>query len=105
MKQSIVRARIDEDLKAEASAILDACGLGLSDAIRMFLGQVVKYDGLPFPVRGRHVASAKQLWKMKHAAQQRDRALAANEDLSAGEMLLISPHKMRNAQIVWPVIE
>jgi len=105
MKQSVVRARIDEDLKAEASAILESWGLGLSDGVRMFLGQVVQKGGLPFPVRGKHVASANQLWKMKHAAQQRDRKLAKQANISAGEMLLISPRRMRDAQVAWPVIE
>jgi addiction module RelB/DinJ family antitoxin len=106
MKQSIVRARIDKDLKAEASEVLSSCGLGLSDAVRMFLSQVVAQRGIPFPVRGKHVvASANQLWKMKHAAQQRDRKLARKEDISAGEMLLISPDRMRGAQVAWPVIE
>ena len=85
MKQSVVRARIDNDLKAEASAVLESCGLGSSDAVRIFSGD--------------------QLRKMKRASQQRDRKLAANEDVSAGEMLLISPDRIRNAQIVWPVIE
>src|SRR5258708_39916262 len=103
--RSVVRARIDNDLKAEASAVLESCGLGLSDAIRIFLGQVVKQGGLPFPVRARHIISGDQLWKMKHAAQQRDRKLAANQNVSAGEMLLVSPDRMRKAQIVWPVIE
>ena len=102
MKQSVVRARIDYDLKAEASAVLESCGLGLSDAVRIFLAQVVKQGGLPFPVRARHVVSGDQLRKMKRASQQRDRKLAANED---GEMLLISPDRMRDAQIAWPVIE
>jgi len=105
MKQSVVRARIDSDLKAEASAVLESCGLGLSDAVRIFLGQVVKQGGLPFPVRARHVVSGDQLRKMKRASQQRDRKLAVNEDVSAGEMLLISPERVRNAQIAWPVIE
>jgi DNA-damage-inducible protein J len=105
MKQSVVRARIDNDLKAEASSVLESCGLGLSEAVRLFLAQVVKQGGLPFPVRARHVVSGDQLWKMKRASQQRDRKLAASEDVSAGEMLLISPDRMRNAQIAWPVIE
>jgi len=105
MKQSVVRARIDSDLKAEACAVLESCGLGLSDAVRIFLGQVVKQGGLPFPVRARHVVSGAQLRKVKRASQQRDRKIAVNEDVSAGEMLLISPDRVRNAQIAWPVIE
>ena len=78
---------------------------GLSEAVRILLAQVVKQGGLTFPVRARHVVSGDKLWKMKRASQQRDRKLAANEDVSAGEMLLISPDRMRNAQIAWPVIE
>jgi len=105
MKQSIIRARIDEDLKAEASAVLSSCALGLSDALRMFLAQVVASGGLPFPVKSRHVASANQLRKMKRAAQQRDRRLAHKEDISFGKMLLISPDRMRGAQVAWPVSE
>jgi DNA-damage-inducible protein J len=105
MKQSVVRARIDNDLKAEAAVVLESCGLGLSDAVRIFLGQVVKHGGLPFPVRARHVVPGEQLRKMKRASQQRDRKLAASEDVSAGEMLLISPDRMRDAQIAWPAIE
>jgi len=90
LKQSVVRARIDEDLKAEASAILESWGLGLKRCGADVLRQVVQKGGLPFPVRGKHITSANQLWKMKHAAQQRDRKLANQEGISAGEMLLIS---------------
>ena len=104
MKQSVVRARIDENLKAEACAILDSCGLGLSDALRMFLAQVVKQGGIPFPVRGNRLPSANDLWRMKRAGQQRDRSLAKEEDVSAGELLLISPDRVRSARITWPVI-
>jgi hypothetical protein len=42
---------------------------------------------------------------MKHAAQRRDRMLANEADISTGEMLLISPRRMRDAQVAWPVIE
>jgi DNA-damage-inducible protein J len=51
-KDSIVRARIDEQLKNEAVDVLRRNGLEMSDAIRLFLTQVVRRDGLPFAVRG-----------------------------------------------------
>ena len=49
-KDSVVRARIDSDLKAQAAQVLSGCGLELSDAIRLFLQQVVLQEAIPFPI-------------------------------------------------------
>jgi len=46
-----VRSRIELDLKHRASEVLAACGLNLSDAIRLFLHQVVAQKRLPFDVK------------------------------------------------------
>jgi DNA-damage-inducible protein J len=46
-----VRTRIEPDLKKSAETVLAENGLTISDAIRMFLRQVVVYGGLPFDVR------------------------------------------------------
>ena len=46
----IVRARIDSDTKASASAALAAMGLSVSDAIRMLLRRVADEKRLPFEV-------------------------------------------------------
>lgn len=50
-KSGFVHSRIDEDVKEEASFILDRIGLSVSDAIRLFLKQVILKKGLPFSVR------------------------------------------------------
>lgn len=50
-KTTDVRSRIEPHLKDHATEILAACGLNLSDAIRLFLKQVVLNRGLPFEVR------------------------------------------------------
>jgi DNA-damage-inducible protein J len=42
-----VRARIEDDLKNEATAVLDAIGLTVSDAIRMLLTRIAKEKALP----------------------------------------------------------
>ena len=42
-----VRSRVEPELKQEAAAILKACGLDLSAAIRLFLRSVVEQGGLP----------------------------------------------------------
>ena len=49
---AVVRARVNQSTKREASAILQAAGLTTSDLIRMVLIRVVEDKALPFdPVR------------------------------------------------------
>jgi DNA-damage-inducible protein J len=105
MKASVVRARIDSELKAQAAGVLAACGLELSDAIRLFLRQVVVRGGIPFSVRhapGVRVVAPERLRAMKRAAQARDRALAARGERSDGQMFLIRPDQARAAKVKWP---
>jgi addiction module RelB/DinJ family antitoxin len=51
MKEAIVRSRIDSSKKIEAEAILSALGLSTSDAIRLFINQIIMEKGLPFAVK------------------------------------------------------
>lgn len=45
---AIVRARIDEQIKEDASVVLAAMGLTVSDALRMMLTRVAREQALPF---------------------------------------------------------
>lgn len=45
---TVVRARIDEHTKEEASAVLASMGLTVSDAFRMLLTRVAQEKALPF---------------------------------------------------------
>lgn len=45
---AVVRAHIDEHVKEEAAAILNAAGLTISDAFRMMLIRTVADKALPF---------------------------------------------------------
>ncbi|EQD32458.1 RelB antitoxin [mine drainage metagenome] len=45
---AVVRARIDEHIKEEASAVLASMGLTVSDAFRLLLTRVAKEKALPF---------------------------------------------------------
>ena len=47
----VVRARIDPELKKDATEVLGSMGLSVSDAIRMMLVRVVADRSLPFEVR------------------------------------------------------
>lgn len=45
---AVVRARIDEHIKEEASAVLASIGLTVSDAFRMLLTRIAQEHALPF---------------------------------------------------------
>lgn len=100
MKDAVIRARIDARLKAEASRVLASCGLEPSDAIRLFLQQVVARRALPFKVRA--ADPDRSLAAMKRRAQERDHRIAAAVDVSDGRMLLLKPEKLRKAKVRWP---
>lgn len=46
---AIVRARIEERVRAEAAAVLGQMGMTVSDAVRLLLGRVARDKALPFP--------------------------------------------------------
>ena len=45
---AVIRARIDEHIKEEASAVLAEMGLTVSDAFRIMLTRVAREKALPF---------------------------------------------------------
>jgi DNA-damage-inducible protein J len=47
-ENTVVRARINERIKEEASAVLEAMGLTVSDAFRMLMVRVARDKALPF---------------------------------------------------------
>jgi len=47
-ENSVVRARINEKIKREASTVLAAMGLTVSDAFRMMMVRIAKEKALPF---------------------------------------------------------
>jgi DNA-damage-inducible protein J len=50
-KTGYITARVEPKLKASAARVLSKVGVSTSDAITMFLRQVVLRGGLPFEVR------------------------------------------------------
>ncbi len=45
---AVVRARIDEDIKEEATIVLASMGLSVSEAMRLMLTRVAREKKLPF---------------------------------------------------------
>ena len=68
-----IRARVEPELKSEAESILRELGLSSSEAMRLFLHQIVSQRGLPFEV------------KIPNAE-----TIAAIEELEAGKGIRVS---------------
>lgn len=50
-KTSNVFARVEPEIKKQAEMILDKLGISMSNAINIFLRQVIQQNGLPFDVK------------------------------------------------------
>ena len=61
---TMIHVRIDEQLKEKAAKTLDAMGLSLSDAVRVFLVRVVAEKQMPFSLK---VPNAETLSSMAEA--------------------------------------
>ncbi len=48
MANQLVQARVNRDIKEEASVVLAAMGLSISDAVRLLLTRVAREKALPF---------------------------------------------------------
>lgn len=48
---TMIHVRVDQNLKARASTALDAMGLSLSEAVRVFLTRVATDQAIPFELR------------------------------------------------------
>jgi DNA-damage-inducible protein J len=74
----VVRARIDEHIKEEATAVLAAMGLTVSDAFRMMLTRIAREKALPFEPL---VPNATTIEAMKEARRGGLKSFATIEDL------------------------
>lgn len=77
---AVVRARIDEHVKEEASAVLAAMGLTVSDAFRLLLIRVAQEKALPFEPL---VPNAKTIRAMKAARRGKLAAFSSVDALMA----------------------
>ena len=77
---SVVRARIDERIKEEASVVLAAMGLTVSDAFRIMLTRVAHEKALPFEPL---VPNAVTIEAMKEARRGNLKSFKSVDDLIA----------------------
>ena len=77
---TVVRARIDGQIKEEAAAVLDAMGLTVSEAFRMLLTRIAKKRALPFEPL---VPNEETIQAMQEARAGRVRTAKSPDDLIA----------------------
>nr|WP_122460146.1 type II toxin-antitoxin system RelB/DinJ family antitoxin [Pseudomonas viridiflava] len=97
LKNTDVRCRIDVGLKERATAILDACGPSVSEAMRLFFRQVVGVEGLPFEVRVPSARTAKALQEAREIRQQYESMDEMLSDLNGETSEKTQPKARRKA--------
>ncbi|VAW85844.1 Antitoxin DinJ (binds YafQ toxin) [hydrothermal vent metagenome] len=75
---AVVRARIDEHIKEEATAVLASMGLTVSDAFRLMLTRVAKEKALPFEPL---VPNAETIEAMKEARREKLKSFSSVDAL------------------------
>lgn len=73
-----IRCRIDKQLKEDAQRVLGDLGLSISQAIRIFLRQVVAAGGLPFEMK-RGTASQVRETRARYRVKQKRRRKPAGK--------------------------
>lgn len=77
---AVVRARVNEQIKDEASVVLEAMGLTVSDAFRIMITRIAKEKALPFEPL---VPNAKTIEAMKEARAGKLQSFNSIDDLMA----------------------
>jgi DNA-damage-inducible protein J len=83
-KTGYITARIEPKLKARAARVLAAVGVSTTDAITMFLRQVVLRNGIPFEVRVPNTETKKAIEELDNpATRSKLRRSATTDELFA----------------------
>lgn len=78
MATEMLHVRVDEETKAKATAALDAMGLSVSEAVRVFLRRVAADQAIPFVIRVPNATT--------RAAMEEARAMSKAHHATAGAL-------------------
>src|SRR5262245_52681292 len=76
---SMLHVRVDDDTKAQAAAALEAMGLSISEAVRLFLKRVVAEQAFPLELKVPNAATRMAMAEADEIAAKR-RVRFANAD-------------------------
>lgn len=88
MASSLIQIRLDDDLKAEATALYEALGIDLPTAVRMFIKRSLMVKGIPFPMtlneqEYKAESAVQAMQKLSAAAKQNGTANMSLEEINA----------------------
>jgi len=94
-KTGYITARIEPKLKARAARVLATVGVSTTDAITMFLRQVVLRNGIPFEVRVPNAETKRAIEELENpATRSKLKRYASADELFAD----VAPRKGNQAR-------
>jgi len=72
MNGATIQVRVDEKTKTQAQSVLRAIHMNMSDAVKLFLRQVVLHQGIPFEVKIPNALTRKTLEKAERGEDVKD---------------------------------
>jgi len=94
-KTGYITARIEPKLKARAARVLATVGVSTTDAITMFLRQVVLRNGLPFEVRVPNAETKKAIEELENAGTRSKLKRYATADEMFGDVVPRKGHRAK----------
>jgi len=82
-RTSMIHVRIEDDTKKDATAALDAMGLSVSDAVRLFLKRVVADQAFPLELKVPNAATREAMQEADGIAANRAARFADGDALIA----------------------
>lgn len=89
-----IQIRIDEKTKASSAKILDAIGIDMSAAIKMFLKQVIFQKGIPFRVVTENGLTLEQEDLILHRRAEIRRGINATKAMQGDEAITYLTKKL-----------
>jgi DNA-damage-inducible protein J len=83
MQSSMIHVRVDDDTKEKATAALDAMGMSVSDAVRLFLRRVVADQAFPLELKVPNTETRAAMAEADEIARSRSTRFTNADDLMA----------------------
>jgi len=82
-----IQIRIDDKTKNEAKKVLEELGLDMTTAIKLYLKQVVKQEGIPFEIYTKNGFTLKQEMEVLKVMQESEKAENLVGSMEADEFI------------------
>jgi DNA-damage-inducible protein J len=83
MQSSMIHVRVDDDTKEKATAALEAMGMSVSDAVRLFLRRVVADQAFPLELKVPNRETRAAMAEADEIAHSRNARFTNADDLMA----------------------